>query len=121
LYERALARKLQLESGAVAYKAIDSGYCDDEVTNCIHALSTLAAGAPRLHIATPGWGDAASYFITLSLTPWIVDSCRTHDWLLDRLGLTDPCLVRRDLQRNPAQSLLVRGVQAVTQRNVGKR
>lgn len=63
LYERARARLEQLKSGAVLYKANDSRYLtSDRVTNCIHALSSITGGL-RLRVASPGWGEPASYAI----------------------------------------------------------
>src|SRR5262249_16562901 len=62
LYQLALAQKTRLESGAVCYKAIDTGYATERVSNCIHALSDVVEGGPRLRVGTPGWGETASYF-----------------------------------------------------------
>jgi len=121
LYFRALERKAELESGAICYRAADIGPPSDKVSNCIAALSVLAVGQRPLEIGLFGWGEPASYFITRAYTPWIVDSCRTHDWLIDRLALRGQCLVRRDLSRNPERNPIIRGIQAITQRNVGQR
>src|SRR5947199_123687 len=76
LYARALAQISLLESGRVRYKAIDSGYCTASVSNCIHALSSLAQGHRR-HAATLLFGDAASYLVLCLLAPWVIDCSRT--------------------------------------------
>jgi hypothetical protein len=111
LYHQALTQKARLESGAVRYKAIDTGYPTERVSNCIHALSDLAVNAPRLRVFTPAWGETASYLITRVLSPWIIDPCRTHDCLLDHLGLTCYPLVRRDLETSPTRGPVRRAFQ----------
>jgi hypothetical protein len=103
LYERALAQKAYLESGAVRYKAIDTGYPASEVSNCIHAMSDIAFDAPRLRVGTLSWGNAASYFVALSLYPEMINPRQTHDWLLGPMGLSCQPLVRRDLDRSPTK------------------
>jgi hypothetical protein len=111
LYDRALWKFGQLNSGSVQYKAVDTGYNSAEVSNCIHAVADVVQG-PRLRIGTPGWGQSASYFLTLTFQPYFLDGGRTHDWLLDRLGLGCWRLIRRDLDRgNPTVKLLLRGAQ----------
>ena len=65
-----------LESGKVQYKAVDSGHSTARVSNCIHALSDVAGGK-RLRVASPGWGEPASYLITLRFEPWILDDGQT--------------------------------------------
>lgn len=86
LYYRALRRIEQLESGQVLYKANDSGRRSNEVSNCIHAISAVTQGL-RLRVASPGWGQVASYAVLLRLEPWVIDLEQTHDWVVGALGL----------------------------------
>jgi len=107
LYDRALEQIAHLESGAVKYKAIDSGFRTDTASNCIHAISDLAR-KPRLRISTPGWGHFASFVITLRLRPWIIDTATTHSWVGERLGLCKYPMTVRDLDTNPRGLLGIR-------------
>src|SRR5688572_10384417 len=114
LYDRAAAKHFRLESGEVRYKAADFGYDSYYVSNCIHALADIAQG-PRLRIGQPGWGESASYFITLTFRPYMIDDTQIHDWLLEPLGLDGYCVVRRNLEDNPTGGLLLRGAQNLRQ------
>ena len=97
LYVRALRQIALLESGRVRYKAVDAGYCSDCVSNCIHAISSIAEGH-RLRIASPLWGRAASYFITWELEPWIIDCDQDKfKWVSTALGLDWYPIIHRDL------------------------
>jgi hypothetical protein len=112
LYQSAVRRRALLDSGQVRYKAVDTLYPTDQVSNCIHALSDIAIDAPRLRIASPGWGESASYYITLSYTPWIIDSRRTYDWVAGVLGLERYYILRRDVwDRNPTRGPIQRATQ----------
>ncbi len=111
LFDRALAQVAFLQSGAVCYKAVDTGYSTERVCNCIHAIADVALDSPRLHVGVPGWGESASYFVTLDLAPWIIQPRQTHDWLLPRLCLTNYPLVRRDLEHNPTRGPVLRTLQ----------
>jgi hypothetical protein len=86
LYDRAVRQIERLESGNVAYKAVDTRYSPTEVCNCIHAVSQVAGDeAP---IAQTGWGASASAFIVQRFQPWIKDNTRKrHEWVSERLGL----------------------------------
>jgi hypothetical protein len=95
LYARALRRIAQLQSGAILYKANDAGYRSDRVTNCIHAVSTIVEG-PRLRVASPGWGDVASYAVLRRLRPWVIDPDCPHYWVSSALGLDAYPLIYRD-------------------------
>lgn len=114
LYDRAVFKHFRLENGEVRYKAADFGYDSYYVCNCIHALADIAEG-PRLRIGQPGWGESASYFITLTYRPFMIGDTQTHDWLLAPLGLDGYCVVRRDLENNPTGGLLLRGAQNMRQ------
>lgn len=120
LFDEALRKVAYLRSGAVRYKAVDTGFSSRRVCNCIHAVSGLAGNKSRLHIGVPTFGESASYFITLKLSTWIIDVHRTHDWLIGRLGLCGYPLIRRDLSRNPTENPVLRTLQTASQlsRNV---
>ena len=46
------------------------GYYSDDVSNCVHAVSSLADGY-RLRLGSPGWGEAAGYRVRNELGPWV--------------------------------------------------
>jgi hypothetical protein len=94
LFERAMRRKLNLESGAIRYKANDVGYRSDNVANCIHGVSTIAEG-PKLRVASPGWGESASYFVLQEMEPWII-SKETEPWVGSAIGLDQHPIIYRD-------------------------
>lgn len=95
LYYRALRQIAVLNSGQVQYKANDTCRHSDRVSNCIHAVSTVADG-PKLRVLSPGWGEVASYAVLLRLEPWVIDATRTHDWLAPALGLDAYPIIYRD-------------------------
>lgn len=113
LYEIARQQLDHLTSGEVSYKATDIGFPSESVSNCIHAVTDVTFPGPRLRIAIPGWGQSASYFIALSMEPWIVEPTRTHDWLFEPLGLCGYELVRRDLDSNPTRGPILRVTQSM--------
>jgi hypothetical protein len=115
LYDRAVAQATYLNSGAVRYKAIDTGYPSRRVANCIHAVDDLSCETARLRLGEAAWGEPASYYLTLTLLPWVVDRERTHDWVICRLGLHAYPIVRRGLERNPMERPLLRAAQDLAQ------
>ena len=100
LYDRALVQNHVLDSGQVKYKALDSGYRSSRVTNCIHAVTTVASGY-RVRIVSPAWGQAASYYVALRLYSWYIDPYRTYPELLSALGLDRYPLRMEDLNAPP--------------------
>jgi hypothetical protein len=86
-----------LESGRVLYKAIDFGYRDNHVTNCIHGISAVAEG-PRLVVASPGFGEMASYYILQELEPWVLQPGCTHPEVAVALGLAQYPIIYRDYE-----------------------
>src|SRR5262249_21756684 len=98
LYDRAMARIQELESGNVQYKAVDSGYSPARVSNCIHAIGEIVGGA-RVRVASPGWGETASYALLLRMERWILDDRKEHPWIEEALGLNDYPIIRRDYER----------------------
>jgi len=97
LYWRARQQVLLLQSGQVCYKAVDSFYRTDRVSNCIHAIDGTVEGY-RARVLSPGWGETASFVLLRRLSPWIVDPCQTHPWIGRALGLDGYPLGYRDLQ-----------------------
>jgi hypothetical protein len=113
LYDRAARQLAHLKSGTVRYKTVDTGFRTDRVSNCIHAVSDVLRDAPRLRICAPTWGQAASYFITLSFGDYFVEPHVTHEWVIDAVGLRDYPMVARDLgDRNPTRWPLLRAAQS---------
>ncbi len=105
LYCRALKQIELLNSGQVRYKAVDSGRSTDRVSNCTHAVSSLTQGN-RLRVASPGWGESASYFTLQELKPWICDVGCSHAWVGSALGLDAWPIIYRDY-RNPRSNAVI--------------
>lgn len=95
LYHRACRQAALLHSGRVLYKAVDIGHRSDEVSNCIHALSSLAEGH-QLKVGSPGWGEMASFAVLGRLEPWVLDPCCVHPWVGSALGLDRYPLIYRE-------------------------
>jgi hypothetical protein len=104
LYHRALTRKGNLESGRIQYKANDVGHLSNRVTNCIHAVSSIADG-PKLRVASPGWGQSASYFVLLKLDRWVI-SQETVPWVGSALDLDRYPIIYRDWA-NPRSNAII--------------
>ena len=85
LYERAVEQKAWLDSGEVAYKALDRRFRRGGAVNCIHAVSDLIPG-PLLSTGA-AYGDDATELVTQHLRPQLVDPDRTHVWALRHLEL----------------------------------
>lgn len=94
LYCRALKRIAFLNSGRLAYKANDSGYEAQEVSNCIHGVTGLIDNQ-RIRLGSPGWGDVASFVVLQRLRPWIREKS-PHRWVGARLGLDAYPIVYRE-------------------------
>lgn len=118
LWQLAQRQRCRLESGQVLYKAYDSGSPDGRVSNCVHAIEymTRPPGDPRtqVFVAPLNWGESGSYWVTLTMRPWLVEPCRTHDWILSALGLDPNGLLRYNLDANPA-NLPTAALQALIQ------
>ncbi len=95
LYDRAMRQIALLESAQVLYKADDVGRKSNRVSNCIHAVSSVAEGY-RLRIAEPGFGQTASFAITKHFRPWIIDQDQVHAWIGSALDLDKYPIVYRD-------------------------
>jgi hypothetical protein len=107
LYFRALNQINLLQSGQVRWKAIDSGFPTNRVSNCIHAIGSIARGH-RVRVLSPGWGETASFELLREFRPWIVDPCKTHPWVGTALGLDCYPIIYRNFEH--PRSGLVRGV-----------
>jgi hypothetical protein len=97
LYERAAAHKIRLESGQLAYKAIDSWRASPWVSNCMHAVCD-ALGIPRGTVREEQvQGESASASIAALLLTGKQGAIVPEggDWLLQRLGLTGYAITRR--------------------------
>jgi hypothetical protein len=97
LYDRSVEQWRLLQSGKVKYKAIDSGFPTNRVSNCIHAVSSLVEGY-RLRVLSPSYGEVASYYVTCWLRSHIIDRNRRHFWVSSRLGLDAYPIIYRELK-----------------------
>src|SRR5207302_1010792 len=100
LYNRALGRLEELNSGSVLYKANDAGRRSDRVSNCIHAVSTIPDGV-RIRVASPGWGEPASFHVLNRCKPWIIDPDCIHPWVSQALGLDEYPIIYRGPWERP--------------------
>jgi hypothetical protein len=98
LYDQALCQLGHLSRGTVRYKAIDSGYPTAWASNCIHAVSDVA-GTFRLRVASPWYGEVASYLIALRFKRWRLCPDVVHEWVAEALGLDCYPIICRDLHR----------------------
>jgi hypothetical protein len=105
LYDLAREQRGRLESGAVQYKAVDAGYDAARVSNCIHAVANAVAG-PRVRVASPGWGETASYAVLRRFMPYVQDDCLTYPLVATALGLEAYPIIYRDV-RAPRSGALV--------------
>jgi hypothetical protein len=95
LYDNAVRQAQLLQSGQVRYKAIDSGYPTDKVSNCIHAIASPAGGY-RVRVLSPWFGETASWAVLQRYRPFIYDTDQTYDWVYEYLGLRCYPINRRD-------------------------
>lgn len=105
LYYRALKQAGVLESGQVRYQASDAFRKPARVSNCIHALGAVEGGY-RIRVASPGWGESASYTILRRFRPWILDETQSHTWVSSALGLDAYPIIYRDFE-NPRSGGIV--------------
>jgi hypothetical protein len=102
-FRRFLVQKEFLESGRVGYQ------CDDDIGEagrtgngccCIHAVSDMDPEYGRENYPLIWFGDSASEHIVNRLNDRGSLICpeKEQDWLIERLGLRDPCIVRRHYQ-----------------------
>jgi hypothetical protein len=106
LYHRAMRQIALLESGQVRYRANDTDHRTDDVSNCIHAVSSIVEGY-RLRVASPGWGEMASHAIMKRFRPWIIDEDQVHFWVGSALGLDNYPIIYRDGQAPRSAGLVI--------------
>jgi hypothetical protein len=86
LYEKAVVREGQLESGIVQYLCMDRRYRNEFACNCIHAISDMDRKEPMLDSGS-SHGKAASETIVNHLRPFVLPSTGPSTWLVDQLDL----------------------------------
>lgn len=96
-YERFVAQKERLESGAVGYQCLDfigANALHHRGCNCVHALTPVHGTS--LNDVTQQYGDASGQFISevLLRRGYAAPYCRDHDWLLTTLELDSVPMVR---------------------------
>jgi hypothetical protein len=87
LYDRALRQIDRLNSGAIAYKAIDRRY-RGEAVNCIHAVADIDTDRGILSVGD-AFGEAASSAVARHFQRWMVQPEDSSMWLAERLGLPE--------------------------------
>ena len=98
-YQRAVAQKARLESGRVLYRAVDPLIRGEGISDCIHAVSDIDSGRPRLaYPVTPFFGDAAGRRIahTLQRSGEARPPREELRWLEPAIGMAGYPLVRRE-------------------------
>ena len=113
LYNGAVRKYAQLESGEVRYKCIDSGHFTDRVCNCIHAVSTAVDGDRPYVLSPGGFGDGASWAVLRKFRRYLIDRDETQEWVYSYLGLENYPIHRRDFGHNPSSGVfmgLLRGL-----------
>ncbi len=101
LYQRALRQVKRLNEGAISFKALDRRFRPDVASNCFHAVSDIDSDNGLLNTGTAHGADA-SYMVLLHLKRWIIRPEEVHDWVGERLGLTDPGIIRRGFEAEAA-------------------
>jgi hypothetical protein len=99
LYDSAVRQVKLLESGAVAFKAVDIARANP-VSNCIHAVSDLDIVKQPL-VTGAAHGEEATALVARSFRPWMVEG-PPPPGLLDRLGLNGFKIASRALE-SPAR------------------
>ncbi len=87
LYERALRQIDRLNSGEIAYKAIDRRF-RDMALNCMHAVADIDTDNGILSLGS-AYGEEASARVAQHLRRWMIDPKRTSPWVAEQLGLGD--------------------------------
>jgi hypothetical protein len=100
LYDRALDRKAELESGSVRYKAIDPnlGPRARYVSDCIHAITDLDPDYDRSYYReVRRFGEAASHWVAYQFVTRgrFVNLGENLDWIEQQLGLEHFPIVHR--------------------------
>jgi hypothetical protein len=98
LYERAVRQVQRLNQGKIAYKAIDGRFRPDVASNCFHAISDIDADNGLLQTGT-AHGDDASSMVVMHLKRWLIRPEEVHDWVAQRLGVSDSGIVHLKMDR----------------------
>jgi hypothetical protein len=94
LFDRAVGQAKRLNSGTVAYKALDGRLRPEAATNCIHAVSDVVDG-PLLDTGK-AFGAPASRLVLQHLSPWIVEPQTIHRGVVGALGVDAAAIQFRD-------------------------
>jgi hypothetical protein len=89
LYEKAVKRAQQLESGSLQYICLDRHFRTRDACNCIHAVSDLDDNQSLLETGT-AHGFAAGEMVLDHFRKYVLPNKKPADWLLDRLDLRLP-------------------------------
>jgi hypothetical protein len=92
LFDKAVARQQQLESGVIEYLCVDRRYRGELASNCIHAVSDLDRDEPSLDTGA-NRGRAASEMVVSHFQSHFLKGSPPADWIVDRLDLRS-----RDIQ-----------------------
>jgi hypothetical protein len=100
LYDRALERKAELESGAVRYKAVDPNFGPGarSVSDCIHGISDLDPDYDRSYYRElRRFGEAASHWLAYQFVyrGRLINLGEDLDWINQQLGLDRYPIVHR--------------------------
>jgi hypothetical protein len=100
LYDRALARKAELESGSVKYKAIDPNFGARaySVSDCIHGITDIDPDYDRSYYReVRRFGEAASHWLAYQFVTRgrFINLGENLDWINQRLGLDNYPIVHR--------------------------
>jgi len=97
LYERAVRQVQRLNQGKIAFKAIDGRFRPDVASNCFHAIADIDTDNGLLDTGV-AHGDAASTMVAMHLKRWLIRPEEVHDWVAQRLGVSDSGIVRLKLE-----------------------
>jgi hypothetical protein len=97
-WDKAQEHRAYLESGAVRYRAIDSFNLNQEIVNCVHAVTYAHPVLQRriqpvIRVGEPGTSRLAAMYLRAGSWPGYPE---THDWVLAAIGVDQyPHLSRR--------------------------
>lgn len=100
LWELAIRRYSDLESGAIMYRAsdlINRPGQNPEVCNCIYAVLDIDGRDPAIRVVSLGFGQRGSAFVARRLSRWMIDEHQTHPWVNEMIGRENYPTVRRGL------------------------
>lgn len=103
-YELAQKQVAFLNSGAARYRAIDSFNMNDDVVNCVHALTHAGPSVrhhvqPVMRVGEPGTSRLAKLYVRGGAFPGYPE---THDWIIPAIGADQyPIHARQPGERIP--------------------